>query len=148
MSDDANAGFKVKDKRRFDAEGKPREEGGEGKEGQGSKPEASKPSENEGKESIKNIDGSTVRDADEQQAYASIDFSSFVMSLATQALMQLGEMQGPEGMNIPIDKQAAKQTIDIIAMLEEKTKGNLEDQERRLLDEILHNLRISFVKAS
>ena len=76
-----------------------------------------------------------------------LNFSSFVVSLATQALMQLGEMPVPEGVNIPKDKDAAKQTIDILSILSHKTTGNLDDSEAKLMEEILHNLRMAFVKA-
>lgn len=77
-----------------------------------------------------------------------ISFNGFVMSLATQALMQLGEIDPPAGVDLPKDVIAAKQTIDIISMLEEKTKGNLEDSEKQLIGEILHNLRITYVKVA
>ena len=75
-----------------------------------------------------------------------ITFSSFAMSLATQALIQLGEMQAPQGLNLPVDRDAAKQTIDILTMLEEKTRGNLDQEESGLMEEILHNLRMSNVR--
>lgn len=75
-----------------------------------------------------------------------INFSSFVVSLATQALMQLGEMPPPPGVELPVDPAGAKQTIDILAMLQSKTKGNLDGNEERLLNEILHNLKLSYVR--
>jgi hypothetical protein len=75
-----------------------------------------------------------------------LDFSSFIMSLASQALWQLGLMQPPPGVRVEVDKEAAKQTIDIISLLEQKTKGNLDPVEERLLSEILHELRMNFVR--
>ncbi len=75
-------------------------------------------------------------------------FGSFVMSLATQALMQLGEMQPPPGMQMEKDIEAAKQTIDILNLLEVKTRGNLDAAEKQLMDKILTTLRMSFVRAS
>lgn len=90
--------------------------------------------------------GFTMSDAPEGEE-GGIDFSSFVMSLATQALVQLGEMQPPSGMEIPIDREAAHQTIEIIAMLSRKTRGNLSAVEAKLLEDILHNLRMSYVTA-
>ena len=77
---------------------------------------------------------------------AEIEFSSFVMSLATQALVQLGDMQPPPGLEMPVDPDAARQTIDILSMLQQKTKGNLNPNETRLMEDILHNLRVSFVR--
>ncbi len=76
-----------------------------------------------------------------------MNFSSFVMSLATQALMQLGEIEPPPGINVEIDKTSARQSIDILGMLQQKTKGNLVKEEEHLLEQILHNLRLSYVKA-
>jgi hypothetical protein len=75
-----------------------------------------------------------------------ITFGSFVMSFAHQALMQLGEIPPPPGLDLPKDREAARQTIDIISMLEVKTRGNLEPGEQRLITEVLHNLRMCFVK--
>ena len=77
-----------------------------------------------------------------------IDFSAFMMSLATQALMQLGEVKPPEGVDLKPDVVAARQTIDIIAMIQAKTKGNLDERESHLMESILHNLRISFLRAA
>jgi len=93
-----------------------------------------------------------TKDSDDQveevepEGSSEINFSSFIMSLATQALMHLGEMAAPEGIDVQVDMSAAKQAIDIISFLEEKTKGNLDDAEVRLLTEILHNLRVSYLK--
>ena len=70
------------------------------------------------------------------------------MSLATQVLVQIGEMPAPGGMEIPIDMVAARQTIDIIAMLQKRTRGNLSTEEARFLEEVLHSLRMSFVARS
>jgi len=81
---------------------------------------------------------------------ASIDFATFVLSLGTTALYQLGEIGDPEAgiekrvePNLPI----AKQTIDTLEMLIEKTRGNLTDTESKLLESILYELHIKFVEA-
>lgn len=73
-----------------------------------------------------------------------IDFGTFIMSLATSALMQLGEGE-PEG-TAP-DFALAKQTIDIIGMLREKTRGNLTADEAQALDSVLYDLRLRFLEA-
>jgi hypothetical protein len=75
-----------------------------------------------------------------------ISFHSFIMSLAHQALMLLGEIPGPDGRPFPSDKVAAQQTIDILSMLEHKTRGNLNPEEKHFLEEILHELRLRFVR--
>jgi hypothetical protein len=76
-----------------------------------------------------------------------IDFMSFVMSLATSALMHLGEHdEGTEAR--PVDLPLAKQTIDVIGMLREKTRGNLSPDEERVVEGVLYDLRMRFLKAS
>jgi len=75
-----------------------------------------------------------------------IDFISFMMSLATSALLHLGENE--EGAAVPVDLPLAKQTIDIIGMLREKTRGNLTPDEDRVVEGILYDLRIRFLKLS
>lgn len=75
-----------------------------------------------------------------------VTFSSFVMSLGMQALMQLGEMPGPEGAQIECDREAASRTIEILAILWDKTQGNLDQEETHLLKEVLHNVRMAFVR--
>ena len=78
--------------------------------------------------------------------FSKVTFNAFIMSLATQALIQLGESKAPAGVDVKEDINAAKYTIDILAMLEEKTKGNLDLDESRMLGEMLHNLRMVYVK--
>ncbi len=73
------------------------------------------------------------------------DFSSFVVGLATQALMMLGEMPNPETNRPMLNVEGARQTIDLLALLEEKTRGNLSAEEDQLLGEILASLRMAFV---
>jgi hypothetical protein len=76
-----------------------------------------------------------------------IDFISFVMSLAASALMHLGEHE--EGTAAPpVDVPLAKQTIDVIGMLREKTRGNLNADEERVVESVLYDLRMRFLKAS
>jgi hypothetical protein len=76
-----------------------------------------------------------------------ITFSTFVYSLSTSVLVHLGEI--PEPITEKIDKNLplAKQTIDILGILQEKTKGNLTHEEENLLDSFLYDLRMRYVKA-
>ncbi len=76
-----------------------------------------------------------------------VAFTSFIMSLATQVLVQLGEMPPPSGMEIPRDLDSARQTIDILTMLQQRTRGNLSNEESRFIEEVLHSLRMSFINA-
>jgi hypothetical protein len=72
----------------------------------------------------------------------------FLAGLATQALIQLGEVEHPITKKKEKDLDEAKYTIDLIEMLEEKTKGNLTPEEKRYLDELLYDLRMRFVAAA
>jgi len=76
-----------------------------------------------------------------------INFSAFVISLSTQALMHLGEIANPISEKVEVDVPVAKQMIDIIAMLVDKTQGNLNASENRLMEEILFDLRMKYVEA-
>jgi hypothetical protein len=82
----------------------------------------------------------------EDASLPSIDFSTFVLSLSHSALMHLGEAPDPETGKTAASVTLAKQTIDLIGMLEEKTKGNLTGEEERLLGQILFDLRMRFVE--
>jgi hypothetical protein len=75
-----------------------------------------------------------------------IDFSSFIFSLSTSALLHLGEVPDPETQERQKDLPLAKQTIDILGMLWEKTKGNLNPEESKMLETILADLRWRYVR--
>jgi hypothetical protein len=77
-----------------------------------------------------------------------IDFSTFVLSLAASAMVQLGMAPGPEGEKREApDLPMARHTIDTIVMLAEKTRGNLDADEERLLQSVLYEVRMCFVRA-
>ncbi len=81
-----------------------------------------------------------------EEGLPSIDFATFVLSLNHSALLHLGEApdleSGKREKNLPL----ARQTIDLIAMIEEKTKGNLSGDEERLVGQILYDLRMRYVE--
>ena len=85
---------------------------------------------------------------DKQSPLPTINFATFIFSLNSSALVQLGMMEDPttgeRSENLPL----AKQTIDLLSMLEEKTKGNLDTDEAAMLKNILYDLRIHYVKAT
>ncbi len=81
-------------------------------------------------------------------ALAEIDFATFVLSLATSAQMNLGSIPHPETNQASQNMPAAKQMIDILGMLKEKTKGNLNKDEETLLEQVLFNLRMHYVRIS
>jgi hypothetical protein len=70
-----------------------------------------------------------------------------VIGLSTQALMHLGEMANPLSGKVEPDVPVAKQMIDIVGMLREKTRGNLNASEDRLMEDVLFDLRMKYVEA-
>ena len=80
------------------------------------------------------------------EALPGIDFATFVMSLSHSAFLHLGEAPDPETNKIETNLPLARQTIDLLAVLEEKTKGNLTGDEERLLGQVLFDLRMRFVE--
>ena len=88
-------------------------------------------------------------DAEDQEPpfqFPEINFATFVASLNASALLQLGAIEDPttgtKNKNLPM----AKQTIDILSMMQEKTTGNLSEEEENLLKNILYDLRLMYVK--
>jgi hypothetical protein len=80
------------------------------------------------------------------EAAPEITFSTFVVGLSTQALVHLGELPDPHTNQPAADLSAAQQLIDIIAMLEQKTHGNLDRDEQAMLEAILFELRMKYVE--
>ncbi len=76
---------------------------------------------------------------------ARIDFPSYVLSYYTQGLVLLGEVPNPFNNKKEEDVEGAHHMIDILAMLQEKTKGNLTVEEGQLLDNVLYELRMKFM---
>jgi hypothetical protein len=74
-----------------------------------------------------------------------IDFPSYLLSYYTQGLVLLGEVPNPYTNKKEEDVEAARHTIDILTMLEQKTKGNLTKEEQQLLETVLYELRMKFM---
>lgn len=81
-----------------------------------------------------------------EEALPSIDFATFILSLNHSALVHLGEAPDLESGKREAQLPLARQTIDLIAMLEDKTKGNLSGDEERLIAQILFDLRMRYVE--
>jgi len=77
-----------------------------------------------------------------------VDFEGLIMSLSTSAMYQLGLVEDPGRGPLPADLEAARHTIDMLALLQEKTRGNLAPKEERLLDQLLYELRLAYVGVS
>ena len=122
-------GFVVKDKRAFDAQGEVKD-----------KSEKTEVGKDKDKEKPKEEKGSAP--------LPEINFSSFLLSLSSSVLLHLGEIADPQSGEKKKDLVLAKQSIDIINLLKEKTKGNLTQEEEKLLEHLLYDLRMRFVKAN
>ena len=84
----------------------------------------------------------------EPQDLPRVSFIAFIYSLATNAAVHFGDLPDPlSNERRPPDLEAASQLIEIIAMLEEKTRGNLTAEERQLIDQVLYELRMRYVEA-
>ena len=140
--------FKVQDRRRFSASGDARDEGeGQGEERRGEPAPGS--SETTVSSAPSAADAAAAPpDADALHAPShggEITFASFVFSLSTQALVHLGEIPDPVDGATHVHLEGAQQIIDILAVLSEKTRGNLDPAEDALLENALYDLRMRYV---
>ena len=130
-------GFVIKDRRRFTEEGEPKQETGPEEQAEKAEPR--------GREEAK--DRAKVEERlTKETPFPEINFSTFIFSLNTSALLHLGEIPDPATGKQQEDLATAKQTIDLIAMLQEKTKGNLAPDEENLVKHVLYDLRLRYVQ--
>ena len=80
-------------------------------------------------------------------ALSAVDFSTHILSLASTVLIALGKMPAPDGLPHPVDVETARHLIDVLAMLEHKTQGNLDETEQKLVASLIYDLRVAFVDA-
>ena len=74
-----------------------------------------------------------------------IDFSTFIMSLTSSAFYHLGDMPDPSTGKKEVNLPAVQQTIDMFIMLREKTKGNLKEDEEKLIEQLIYELQVKYV---
>ena len=150
MSDEEQ-GFKVQDKRRFDESGESRDGIESEADSAADPPKASdqqRSADTGSSETTVNRDQPAgPNDANDASASGlrDMNFSSFVVGLATQALSHLGVAPDPATGVVHQDLVQAQAMIDILAMLQEKTAGNLTDDEDRMMEELLYELRMLYV---
>jgi hypothetical protein len=77
-----------------------------------------------------------------------IDFVSFVLSLGSTALIHLGEAPDPMTGELRKELPLAAETIDLLTLLQEKTRGNLSPEEDRFLGALLYDLRLRYIEAA
>ncbi len=145
-------GFVIKDRRRFasgDLDQEPKtEESGQ----QATEQESRQQGEPKGKQ--EEPQGSTAERPSQQEpggdrsTLPEVSFSTFVFSLSSSALVHLGEIPDPDSQQPQVDLPLAKQIIDTLGMLHDKTKGNLDEDEDRMLKNLLHDLRLRYVQKS
>lgn len=93
-------------------------------------------------------DSSPEPEAAFQSSAGPVNFMSFILGMAQTALFQMGLIQFQGSEKPTKDMNGARQTIDIIAMIEEKTRGNLTDDEKKVINDTLFQLRMAFVEVS
>jgi len=135
---DSPKSFQVKDRRRFTETGEVREDA------EHEEP-SDRPVKGAAAEPAANRPPASPESADRGED-AAITLSTFLMSLSTQALMCLGEIPHPLTGKTETDLAAVREFIDIISLLQEKTRGNLDPAEARLFEKILFDLRMRFVE--
>lgn len=91
---------------------------------------------------------SGAKTAPGEDSLPAIDFATFILSLSHGALVHLGDAPDPSGGGAQAEPLLAKQTIDLLAVLQEKTAGNLTGEEERLLDQVLYDLRMRYVEVT
>ncbi len=135
MPDDKSepSNFKVVDRRSFGADGTPREVPRE----ETKAPEPPKPAA---------PDNIRSRREEEDFEEGPTGFDTLVSYLSTTAMFQLGLLPGPSGEPIPVDLANARRTIDLLEILQQKTRGNLTPDEAKLVEDVIYDLRLSFVE--
>ena len=123
-------GFVIKDRRSFDEEGTLKDE----------KADAGAPKEEAPAEK-------TEKEETKRAPLPEVNFNSLIFSLSSSALFHLGEIADPQTGQKQTDTELAKHTIDTIALLKEKTEGNLTEEENKFMESVLTDLRWRYVKA-
>ncbi|MBN2242475.1 MAG: DUF1844 domain-containing protein [Acidobacteria bacterium] len=125
-------GFRVTDKRGFQKDGESR-----------SSDVSEKTVEKPAEEPVPDAGSEPLEENPE--ARPPIDFPSYILSYYTQGLVLLGEVPNPYSGKKEEDVEASKHTIEILSMLEEKTRGNLSQDEGKLLENVLYELRMKYM---
>jgi Domain of unknown function (DUF1844) len=133
---DEEKGFVIKDKRRFTEEAESESVKEAPAESMADEQEQARP------------EGSSPKPEAERAPFPEVTLATFIFSLSSSALVHLGEIPEPETNATRLDLSMAKQIIDTLGMLQEKTKGNLDTDEDRLLKSVLYDLRMRYVQKS
>jgi hypothetical protein len=139
-SETKDKGFKVEDRRRFSAEGelKPEYQGPEEREAPPAAAQTQPKAEPRAAAAEKQAAG--------ERKPSEMSFVGFLLGLSTQVLIHLGEIPDPATGESKCDLPAAQQLIDLLGVLQDKTKGNLDRDEQSMLDSILFDVRVKYVE--
>ena len=145
--DEEKRGFKVQDRRRFSSEGDAKADAPEEKPApKADVGDARGPTMGAQAEASAAYEKAASKRGGEATQFEDITFASFVVGLSTEALALLGEIPHPATGEQIQDVRGAQQLIDILALLQQKTRGNLDHDEQGLLDAILFDLRMKYVE--
>jgi hypothetical protein len=144
-------GFRVVDKRRFNSEGETRADAPERPEPlpqPAAPPRQAPPAQRADARGPSAAPPGDSAQARQQQQRGGMDFISFVASLATQALAALGALPEARAQGMPVSIEMAREYIEIIAMLQDKTRGNLSREEDAALQRVMTELRMVYVEVT
>lgn len=146
-------GIKVKDKRRFTPEGETREPDEDTGEKELHASHAEAPKEHRQEPAASTTEGTEQKSAGappggQDRRMPPMDFATFLLSLASSVQIHLGVIANPQTGKQETNLQLAKETIDLLELLREKTKGNLTDDEEKIFEHVLYELRMLYVEKS
>jgi hypothetical protein len=133
-SEQKTGNFTVTDRRAFAPDAEP-------------KPEASSEPSSEAPQAPPKPEEAAPTAKEPPRAFPPADFATLVLSLGSSAVMYLGQEDGPDGKKTTRNLPMAKHAIDLLSVLEEKTKGNLSSEEEQILESLLFDLRLRYVEA-
>jgi len=138
MEEKKDKSYVIRDKRIFSETGEIRDD-------ETSRPDVA-PAETVKKEKTETVGEQPNETTREEATVPEMNFVNFVISLGTTAMFHFGDFPDPDSHKSKKNLEAAKQTIDVLTMLKSKTKGNLDDNEESLIDGLLFELRMRYVK--
>lgn len=155
MADQKEPGFKVSDRRMFNADGTPRQQSEEPSKGKNSEAAPPRDRETAAADNIVPFPDATQNPAadgswepGQPASLPVVSFGGFINMLAVETAMHLGLVENPAEGGPSVDLEAARHMIDTLAVLQEKTRGNLTPEEANLLESILAELQMQFVVQS
>lgn len=113
-----------------------------------SDPERDGPSSGEVRNAADAFEAATRGPERDAERMPAVDLATFVLSLFHSARVHLGDAPNPADGSTQVNLPLARQTIDLIALLQEKTRGNLTGEEERLIEQALYDLRMRYVEVT